>query len=468
MIAPFAKIPLVEPSDSQECKDYLKFAFELSEKFDTPVLFRMTTRVCHSKSIVEMGEPSKVEIKEYINNRKYCSNPELARQNHAKLEQMLINLGDYANHCEINRIELGSSKIGIITSGVSYLHAKEVFGDKVSYLKLGMTHVLPEKLIKDFCASVEKVYVVEEGEPFLEKAVKLMGIECKGKGCLPILYELTPEIVRSGLTGMKNEKAYDIDITAPSRPPVLCAGCPHRSIFYAVSKYKDIVASNDIGCYTLGMVPPLGVTDTIICMGAGITSGIGLEKSFKMSGQKKKVFGFIGDSTFYHSGITGLIDAVWNGSNIAICILDNSTTAMTGHQQNPGTGKTLSEEISPIIDIEKVVKSVGVKEENIRIVDAYNLAAVEEAVKDAYNATEVFVIIAKQPCALIKAVQKKRANMYCQIDQDKCKNCKMCIKIGCPSVLIKEGRVSISRESCNGCSLCKQVCKFNAIEKVGD
>ncbi len=468
LVAPFAKIPLIEPSDSQECKDYLKFAFKLSEQFDTPVLFRMTTRVCHSKSIVELGERIQPEIKEYVNTKKYCSSPTLARQNHAKLEQMLVKLEEYANECEINRIEWGDKSIGIITSGPSYLHAKEVFGENASYLKLGLTHALPKKVIKDFCSSVKKVYVIEENEPFLENAIKLMGIDCVGKDSLPILYELTPEVIRNELTEKKNETAYEIDINAPSRPPILCSGCPHRSIFYAVSKYKDIVTANDIGCYTLGMVPPLGVTDTIICMGAGISAGIGLEKSFKMSGQKKKVFGFIGDSTFFHSGITGLIDAVWNQSNMAVCILDNSTTAMTGHQQTPGNGKTLSGEPSPIVDIETVVKASGIKEENIRIVDAYDFAAVEDAVKTAYNATEVFVIITKRPCALLKEVQKQRANVYCEIDQDKCKKCKACIRIGCPSVIIKDGTFSISRDSCNGCSLCQQVCKFNAIKKVGE
>jgi len=468
LIAPFAKIPLIEPSDSQECKDYLKFAFKLSEQFDVPVLFRMTTRVCHSKSIVELGEREVAVTKEYVNTKKYCSGPALARKNHARLEQMLENLKEYANTCQINRVEWGDKSIGIITSGPSYLHAKEVFGDKASYLKLGLTHMLPENLIKEFCSAVDKLYVIEENEPFLENAVKLMGIECVGKDALPILFELTPEIVQEGLNGTKTEIAFNLDAAVPSRPPVLCSGCPHRGIFYAVSKYKDIVAANDIGCYTLGMVPPLGVTDTIICMGAGISAGIGLEKSFKISGQKKKVFGFIGDSTFYHSGITGLIDAVWNQSSMAVCILDNSTTAMTGHQQNPGTGKTLLEEPSTIIDLETIVKAVGVKETNIRIVDAYDFAAVEDAVKAAYNATEVFVIITKQPCALIKEVQKRRANVYCKIDSDKCKNCKMCIKIGCPAIVVKEGKISISRESCNGCSLCKQVCKFDAIEKLGE
>lgn len=468
LIAPFAKIPLIEPSNSQECKDYIDYAFHLSEKFDVPVLFRMTTRVCHSKSIVELGERIEVPVKEYTKTGKYCSSPALARKNHARLEEMLIHLGEYANNSPLNRIEWGDKGIGVITSGISYQHAKEVFGSSVSYLKLGLTHPLPQKLIKKFAKAVEKLYIIEENEPYIENNVKQMGIECVGKEFIPILYELNPEIVKNALLPKEEKKVYKIDVEAPNRPAVLCAGCPHRSIFYAVSKYKDVVAANDIGCYTLGMVPPLNVSDALICMGAGISAGIGLEKAFKKSGQKKKVFGFIGDSTFFHSGVTGLMDAVWNKSSMAVCILDNRTTAMTGHQENPGTGKTLMGEEAPILDIEKIVKAVGVKEDNIRVVDAYNFAQVEAAVKEAYEAEEIFVIITKQPCALIKEVQQKRANIYCDIDEEKCKNCKACMKAGCPALTFKNGKINISRDMCNGCGLCQQICKFNAIKRVGE
>ena len=468
LVAPFAKIPLFEPSDSQECKDYIKEAFQLSEQYATPVLFRMTTRVCHSKSIVEWGDRVEIPVKEYVKTGNYCSTPSLARKNHAKLEEKLIQLEEYANSCPLNKTEWGGRDIGVVTSGISYQHAREVFGDSVSYLKLGLTHPVPRRLIQSFAAAVKKIYVIEENEPYLENSLKQAGIECIGKELLPKLYELTPGIIKDAFLPGEEPETYHRGIRVPDRPPVLCPGCPYRTVFYAVSKYKDVVAANDIGCYTLGMMPPLNVTDTIICMGAGITAGIGMEKSFLRSGQQKKVFGFIGDSTFFHSGITGLIDAVWNKSSMAICILDNGTTAMTGHQDNPGTGKSLMGEEAPVIDIEKIVRAVGVKDENVRVVDAYNLREVETAVKAAHEAREVFVIIAKQPCPLMKEVQKKRGKMFCRVEQDKCKHCNICLKIGCPAIVLKENDISISQEMCNGCDLCRQVCKFDAIVRVGE
>jgi indolepyruvate ferredoxin oxidoreductase alpha subunit len=466
LIAPFAKIPLIEPSDSQECKDYIRHAFEVSERYGIPVLFRMTTRVCHSKGLVELGERKEAPVKEYVKTGQYCSTPALARKNHAMLEDKLLKLEEYAESCPLNRMEWGGKKIGIITSGISYQHAREVFGDGASYLKLGFTHPLPRKLIRTFAGSVKKLYIIEENEPYLENTVRQMGIACSGKDYLPKLYELSPEIIREAFLPAKTAKTYSVDVSVPDRPPVLCPGCPHRTIFYAVSKYKDVVAANDIGCYTLGMMPPLNVTDTIICMGAGISAGIGMEKSFLKTSQKKKVFGFIGDSTFFHSGITALMDAVWNKSSMTVCILDNATTAMTGHQDNPGTGKTLMGEEATPIDIEKIVRAVGVKDENIRVVDAYNLKEVQAAVKAAYKSREVFVIISRQPCPLMKDVLKKRENAYYQIDQDKCQHCNICMDIGCPAIVAKEKTVSISQEMCNGCDLCRQVCKVGAIRRV--
>jgi indolepyruvate ferredoxin oxidoreductase alpha subunit len=466
MIAKFAKIPLLEPSDSQECKDFMAFAFEISEKFDVPVMIRMTTRVCHSKSLVEVGERKEVVISPYEKTQKYCSSPGLARKNHARLEKMLVELEEYSNHTPINHIEWNKKDIGIITSGVSYQTSKEAFGDNASYLKLGLSHCVPKKMIKDFAAEVGQVYVIEENEPLIENEVRLMGIDCTGKDKLPNLYELTPEILRKSLLGIETEATNTIDEEMPPRPAVLCAGCPHRSMFYAVSKKKNAVAANDIGCYTLGMVPPLSVTDTIFCMGAGISAGLGMDRALRISGQKKKVYGFIGDSTFFHSGITALIDAVWNNHNIAICIMDNRSTAMTGHQGNPGTGYNLSDSDGPMINIENIVKAVGVPEEKIRVVDSYDLKAAIQAVNDAEAYEGVFVIINKGPCALLKDVQKERADMKCRIDQDKCTMCKSCMRIGCPAVVIKDGKVSIDESSCNGCTLCMQVCPFNAIEEV--
>ena len=466
LVAPFAKIPLIEPSDSQECKDFMKLAFEVSEMFKTPVLFRMTTRVCHSKSLVALDERIEPVTPEYEKTGNYCSTPALARVNHARLEEKLIALEAYADICPVNRIERGGKDVGIITSGISYQHAREVFGSSVSYLKLGLTHPIPRKLIRKFTKKVKKIYVIEENEPYLENSIRQMGIDCLGKDVLPRLYELTPEIIRCAFLSDTSEGGCALDVHVPNRPPALCPGCPHRTIFYVVSKYRDIVAANDIGCYTLGMMPPLHVTDTIICMGAGISAGIGLERAFQKTGQKKKVFGFIGDSTFYHSGITPLIDAVWNKSSMAICILDNGTTAMTGMQPHPGSGKTVAGQDAPRIDIEKLVLAVGVKEKNVRVVDAYNLKEVTDAVKAAHKSTELFVIIAKQPCPLMKDSRLKRKKSYCVVDEDKCRHCNACMRIGCPAISLKDGRIAIDRELCNGCNLCTQVCKVGAVRRI--
>lgn len=469
LYAPFAKVAMIEPSDSQECKDFVKIAFEISEKYDTPVLFRVSTRVCHSKSVVELGERVEAGVKEYHKNiKKYIMVPAHSRVKHYEVEERLVDLQAYSNRSPLNRIEWGKKKIGIITSGISYQHAKEVFGEKASYLKIGFSHPLPDQMIKKFAKMVDRLYVIEEGEPYLENFVRQLGIECVGKEFISKCGELSPQAIREALLPGEDRKVYQADIEAPARPPVLCAGCPHRGIFYAVSKHKDIVATGDIGCYTLGMAPPLNVGDIVICMGAGISAGLGFKRAAMQGGREDKVFGFIGDSTFYHSGITGLIDAVYNNTPMVIVILDNSITAMTGHQENPGTGKTLMGQPAPVIDIEGLVKAVGIKEENIRVVDPYDLNTTKNAVQDAYEATEPFVIITKQPCALIKAVQKKRANLSCRIDQEKCTKCKVCIKTGCPAISFKNDQVTIDQSSCNGCTLCLQVCKFDAIEKVGE
>jgi indolepyruvate ferredoxin oxidoreductase alpha subunit len=469
LYAPHAKVAMIEPSDSQECKDYIKYAFEISEKYDTPVLFRITTRIAHSKGVVELSEREEVGFKDYEKNvKKYVMIPGNARIKHVEVEERLKKLKELSNNTPLNRIEWGDKKIGIVTSGVSYQYAKEVFGDSASYLKIGFSYPLPDELIRNFAKEVEMLYVVEENEPYLENYIKSMGIDCVGKEIIPICGELNPDIVRGAFLGKQEKEKYQLDINVPSRPPVLCPGCPHRGIFYAVSKYKDIIATGDIGCYTLGMMPPLNVTDTVICMGAGISAAIGFEKVYKMANRKGKIFGFVGDSTFFHSGITGLIDAVYNQSPIVAVILDNSITAMTGHQENPGTGKTIKGEITQVVDILSIVKAVGIKEENIRVVDPYDLKATEEAVKDAYNSKEPFVIITKQPCALIKEVQKKRSGKYLVINQEKCKKCKACLRTGCPAISIRNNNVVIDKNMCNACTVCQQVCKFDAIEKGGN
>lgn len=470
LYAPHAKVAMLEPSDSQECKDFMKYAFEISETFDTPVLLRVTTRVCHSKGLVELGERQEVGVKEYVKDiKKYIMVPANSKVKHMEIEtERLPRLRQYSNNTPLNRIEWGDKKIGIITSGISYLHAKEVFGDNASYLKIGFTYPLPEEMIVKFAKAVDKVYVIEENEPYIENTVKALGIECIGKDFIPICWELSPDIIRKALVKEEKRETYHADVQVPSRPPALCAGCPHRGIFYAVSKLKDVVVTSDIGCYTLGMAPPLNVGDTVICMGAGISAGLGFEKAFKIAGRDKKVFGFVGDSTFFHSGMTGLVNAVYNKTNMVMVILDNRITAMTGHQENPGTGKTLMGEATQIVDIESIVKAVGIKDENIRVVDPYNLEQTNAAVKDAYEATEPFVIITKQPCALIKEVQRRRKDMYCEVNQEKCRKCKTCLKIGCPAISVKDNVVSIDKSLCNGCTICKQVCPFDAIERVGE
>ncbi|AKA71898.1 indolepyruvate ferredoxin oxidoreductase subunit alpha [Clostridium scatologenes] len=470
LFAPHAKIAMLEPSDSQECKDFMKEAFNISEQFDTVVLYRSTTRVSHSKSIVELGERKESEVKPYEKDiAKYIMIPAHSKKKHYEVEERLNKLKEYSNNCSLNKMEMVDSKIGIVTSGISYQYVKEVFGDKVSVLKIGMSYPLPDKMMKEFASKVEKIYVIEENEPYLENALKVLGINCIGKEIIPICEELNPDIIRKAICNESYEQNYTVDIKAPSRPPVLCPGCPHRGIFYAVSKYKNnIISSGDIGCYTLGMVAPLNVTDTCVCMGASITAGLGIEKANQLANRDKKVFAFIGDSTFFHSGMTGLTNSIYNNIPIVTCILDNRITGMTGHQENPGTGKTLQNKPAPMVDIEKVVLALGIKEENLKVVDPYKLEETEAAVKVAYESNEPFVIITKQPCALKKDVIKRRANMHCNVDSDKCKKCKACLKTGCPALKFKDNVVSIDKNMCNGCELCKQVCKFDAIEKVGE
>lgn len=471
LYAPHAKVALVEPADSQECKDFIKEAFKISETYDTPVLFRVTTRVCHSKGVVELGEREEVGIKEYVKDiKKYIMVPANSKVKHMEIENERIpKLREYSNKSPLNRIEWNDRKIGIIANGISYLHAKEVFGDKASYLKIGFSWPLPDQLIKEFAAGVEKLYVIEENEPYMEQFIKAMGIECTGKEIFSPCGEISPSIIRKAILGEEDKKSYTIESKLPARPPALCAGCPHRGIFYAVSKHRNkIVATSDIGCYTLGMAPPLGVGETVICMGAGITAGLGFDKVHEIAGRDKKVFGFIGDSTFFHSGMTGLVNAVYNKTNMVIVILDNRITAMTGHQENPGTGKDIKGMEAPEINIEGLVRAIGIKEENIRIVDPYDLKETQDAVNDAMVATEPFVIIAVQPCALIKEVQRARRGLYCQVNQEKCTKCKMCLRIGCPAISMVDNVVSIDVSQCNGCKLCLQVCPFGSIEFFGE
>jgi len=463
-----AKIPMLEPSDSQECLDYIKHAFQLSEEYDVPVLLRVTTRVCHSKSLVDIGLRQDIGVKEYKKDvKKYCMIPGFAKLRHPLLEEKLKRLQELSNQSPLNQVIWGDKRVGIITSGISYQHAREVMGDNASYLKIGMSFPLPEKMIRDFAQKVDTLYVIEENEPYIETFVRSLGISCIGKDAFPKCGELSPEIVQKVLAPEKLQKTYTVNEQVPSRPPVLCAGCPHRGVFYSLKKYKDAVIAGDIGCYSLGILPPLNATDTLICMGAGISAGIGFEKAFMQANKATKVFGVMGDSTFFHSGITSLIDAVYNRSKLAIIILDNRTTAMTGHQENPGTGKTLSGDISPVIDIREIAKAVGVKSENVLQVDPYDLVQTQEAIRRAYEAMEPFVIVAKRPCALLKESQRQRASLKCTVNGEKCTKCKLCLGLGCPAITFREEKMTIDETACNGCTLCMQVCKFGAIERMG-
>ena len=460
-----AKMAMIEPSDSQESKDFIKAAFEISEKFDTPVLFRTTTRVCHSKSLVEYGEPENVEPYEYKRNAfKFVSAPANAKAHHPVLEQKLKDMADYACTSSLNKLEMNSSKVGVITAGVAYQYAKEVFPEDTSFLKLGFTYPLPMKLIKDFASKVEKLYIIEELEPFMEEQIKAAGIDCIGKELVPVIYELNPEIVAKSIFGTEPETT-ELPVKAVGRPPVLCPGCPHRGFFYTMSKGKNFVISGDIGCYTLGSAKPLNAMDSVICMGGGFSVGMGMSKAFDISGDKsKKVFGIVGDSTFFHSGMTGAAEILYNKGNVIPVVLDNSITGMTGQQENPGSGESLMGDIAPAISIEKVLDAFGYK--NIIIVDPQDLTAMQKAVDDALASEVPAAIITRRPCLLIKRI--KHEICKCHVNADKCRSCKKCLKVGCPAVFMKDGKATIDQTLCVGCTVCNQVCPFGAIEKDGE
>lgn len=463
--AKFAKMALIEPSDSQESKDFIKEAYKVSEQYDIPVLYRVTTRVCHSKSIVELGEREEVGFKPYVKRiDKFVATPAHAKICHGELEEKLKALEVYSNTSPLNKAEYNiNTNIGIITASVAYQYAKEVFGDKASYLKLGFTFPLPMDMIRDFASKFETVYVIEELEPFMEEQIKAAGIKCIGKELIPNMYELNPDIVAKALLGTSNE-TKTVDTNVVPRPPVLCPGCPHRGFFYTMSKKKNTVVAGDIGCYTLGAMDPLSAVDSVICMGAGISAAMGMAKSFEVSGRDMKVFGVVGDSTFFHSGITGAIDVVYNKGKMIPVVLDNSITGMTGHQENPGTGKTLMGEDTAAIDPVDVLKAIGYK--TVATVDPCDLKAMNEVVDEAMNATESFAIVTKRPCVLIKGLPPFKTK--CIVETDKCKKCKMCLKVGCPAISFKDGAAYIDQTMCVGCDVCMQVCKFDAIVKVGE
>jgi indolepyruvate ferredoxin oxidoreductase alpha subunit len=372
--------------------------------------------------------------------------------------------------------ECADAAIGIITSGVSYQYSREVFGDDVSYLKLGLTYPLPRRLIKEFASKYDALYVVEENDPYLENAVRALGFDPIGKDRIPVLYELDSQIVKEALTGEPAEEGYKADAIAPPRPPVMCAGCPHRGFFYTVSKNMDrIVPCGDIGCYTLGASDPFYGMDTTICMGSGLSTIIGMAKALKMQGDSRKPLGMLGDSTFFHTGINSLIDVAVSQANVIAVILDNSITAMTGHQQNPGSGKNIYGEPEPSVNVVSVVRAVGITEERVRVVDPLDLEAMGAAIDDGVACEGPFVIVTRRPCVLIKEIAKESAGKYCVIDPDKCAGCKMCMKIACPAIAFRppeegqgKGKAKVfDRTNCTACGLCGQMCKFGAIAEAG-
>ena len=471
--AKFAKIAMFEPSTSQEAKDMLKEAFEISEKYDTPVLFRVTTRLCHSKGIVECSDRVEVPIKEYIKNpKKNLTVPAHARVRRVEIDDRMSKLLEYSNNTHLNNYEINDTKIGIVASGMCYTYAKEVFKDNASYMKLGFTNPLPMEKIKEFASKVDNVYVIEENDPFIEEQLKANNIKCHGKDIFPSYGELTPDVIRKSVFGKTNDTIdYNKDLVV-NRPPGLCAGCPHRGFFYELGKRKNVMVTGDIGCYTLGFAPPYNAMDTTICMGASLSSGHGAQKVFNMKENNKiRVVGVLGDSTFFHTGINSLLDVVYNKGNSISVILDNRITGMTGHQQNPGTGYTLQGDVTSEVNIEELVKACGVK--HIRTINPNNLSQVKETLDWAFNLEEPSVIITRWPCALKKFSRQDIEEFNnpftskCSIDTDKCIGCKLCMKIGCPAISFKseEKSVFIDKNQCVGCEVCSQVCPKDAISK---
>ena len=454
-----AKLPMLEPADSSEALAFAKAAYELSEQFDCPVLLKMCTRVAHSQSVVETAPRQEIPAKPYEKNiAKYVMMPGNAIRRHPFVEERMAKLAQYAETSALNRVEMGGTDVGIITSSTSYQYVKEVFGDSVSVLKLGMIHPLPQNMIRDFAAKVKKLVVVEELDPIVENACRAMGLAVSGKDVLPILGEFSQNLVAQCLGGEVHTGTALEDVIPP-RPPVMCAGCPHRGLFYTLSKNKCTVLG-DIGCYTLGAVAPLAAMDMTLCMGASISATHGFNKALGAESQGKTV-AVIGDSTFMHSGMTSLANIAYNQSNSTVIILDNSITGMTGHQQNPTTGYNIKGDPAGKIDLESLCRAMGF--ERVRVVDPYDLKACDAAIKEELAVEAPSVIISRRPCALLKYVKHSAPLM---VDTDKCKSCKACMKIGCPAISIKNGKAHVDNTLCVGCGVCEQLCAFGAFRST--
>lgn len=451
-----AHVPMLEPADSAECREFVKRAFEISEEYDTPVMVRLVTRIAHARSLVEEAPRQEVPLRDYVKDvKKYVMMPGNAKDRHVAVEAREARLCAEIDSLGLNRVEMADRRIGVVCSGSAYQYVKEALPE-ASVLKLGMVYPLPEKMIRDFAAQVEQLIVVEELEPFFEDAIRAMGIACTGKDKTGLQGELFVRKVGALFGG--EEACGPMETQGiPMRPPVLCPGCPHRAVFYVLKKLGLTVAA-DIGCYTLGAMPPLAAVDSVVCMGASIGMALGLEKARGEEFAKKTV-AVIGDSTFVHSGITGLVDMVYNQGHATVIIVDNSTTGMTGHQPNPTTGFNLRGEIAPQLDVVKLCEAIGVR--SVRVVDPFDMKEFERVVAEETQKAEPSVIIARRPCALL--IRKKTEP--CRIDPDKCRKCGMCMKIGCPAIVKgADGAISIDNSLCNGCGLCKEMCRFGAIE----
>ena len=453
-----AKVPMLEPADSAEAKDFVKEAYSISEEYDTPVIIRMCTRIAHSQSSVELCEREEIPLAPYEKNpQKYIMAPANAIKRHPFVEERTKKLVALGETSALNRVEKTSGETGIICSGTCYNYVKEVFGDSVSVLKLGIINPLPVDLIKDFAAGVKKLYVIEELDPIIETHLNNIGVKCIGKEMFSILGEFNQNTIRRAF-GLSIPENTATDNAVPVRPPVMCAGCPHRGLFYTLAKHK-ITALGDIGCYTLGSAAPLFALDSTLCMGASVSGLHGFNKAGGAESEKKTVC-VIGDSTFMHSGITGLVNIAYNASNSTVIILDNSITGMTGHQQNPTTGYNIKGEPAAAVNLEKLCRSIGI--ERVRVVDPYNLKECEDAVIEELAVEAPSVIISRRPCMLLKYVKAKPP---VTVNEDKCVGCKMCMKIGCPAISIKNKKAHIDFTQCVGCDVCTQMCRVNAIEK---